>query len=212
MGRGISSWTILSILLTLAVGCFGGSDIAEPPDISAGAASERAMELYDTNDDGAVTGDEFDRTPALKAALKKLDRDADGKVTADEIAARISAWQTHGFGSVAVSVRVYLDNEPLAGAKISFEPESFLGEKIQAGTGTTKPGGTAFVSVPRENRPDPGSPAGMYFGFYTVRICKIENGAERIPARYNSKTTLGQEIALDDPNMRRGIEFRLKSR
>ncbi|MBN1851819.1 MAG: hypothetical protein JW829_03815 [Pirellulales bacterium] len=204
--------TGFSIIIVSLVGCFGGSDIAPPPAIRPSEAGAEAMRLYDANGDGAVAGDEFVKAPGLKAALKRLDQDGDGRVTADEVASRVETWQANKLGSIPVSVQVYLDNQPLPGAVITFEPEPFLGAQIQAGTGKTRDGGTAFVSIPREKRASPNSPAGMYFGLYKVRISKMVGQTEKIPSKYNTQTTLGQEIAFDDPNLQRGIVFQLKSR
>lgn len=83
-------------------------------------------------------------------------------------------------------------------------PEKFLGDSYPVGTGKTGMNGTATISMPlseKDNRP------GMPPGFYRVEVTKA---GENIPAKYNTATTLGQEIALDNKSMRSGITFDLK--
>jgi hypothetical protein len=57
---------------------------------------------------------------------------------------------------------------------------------------------------------DPGVPGdvpGVPYGLYRVEITK--EGMD-IPAKYNTQTILGQEVAEDCPEVRRGINFHLK--
>ena len=39
----------------------------------------------------------------------------------------------------------------------------------------------------------------IYIGLYRVKISKLSDGHETIPAAYNEKTTLGIEVAEDVP-------------
>jgi hypothetical protein len=41
----------------------------------------------------------------------------------------------------------------------------------------------------------------MHLGLYNVRISKIVGGKETIPSKYNTETTLGQEVANDVPEI-----------
>ena len=91
------------------------------------------------------------------------------------------------------------------------EPEPFLGEEVQTAVGKTGPDGSAEVSIPKENRSAPDAPPGVNFGLYKVRISK-DDGGERVPAKFNSATTLGQEVAFDDPVVKQGIVLKLSSR
>jgi hypothetical protein len=191
-----------SIFLTAIVsafGCSSGPSRVQPPSIDADDAASEAMELYDKDGDGAIAGSELDAVPGLKAAMTTLDANKDGSVQEDEIVARIESWQASGVGVVSIDCFIRMDGRPLADAKIVFEPESFLGDQIQAAEGQTGAGGTAPVSIPKANRPTPDTPLGLQLGFYRVRIAKEVGGKETIPARYNAETTLGQEVAPDDP-------------
>jgi hypothetical protein len=171
------------------------------------------MELYDTNGDGVVSGDELEKSPALKAALARLDTNGDHAVSADEVAERVKAWQAMRTGLTSVRCHVTLDGQPLAGADVVFEPEAFLGDEIKAALAKTNPYGDAAPTVPPEERPEPDLPGGVHFGLYRVRISKATNGRELLPSRYNSQTILGQEVSYDDPAMQNNnMAFALKSR
>lgn len=203
---------VLSPLAVATISCSRGPAPFRQPYINASSAGKSAMEQYDKNGDGVVSGAELDQAPALKAALKNLDTNGDGGVSADEVAARVNAWKDMKTSLASVQCRVMMDGEPLAGATVTFEPEPFLGEEIKHAIGTTNPYGVAGPSVPKDERPDPKAPGGVYFGLYKVRISKLVNNKETIPARYNTQTILGQEVSYDDPGVKdRNITYALKS-
>jgi hypothetical protein len=193
------SLTLSLASLLAALGCSSGPSAVRPPSIDADDAASEAMEMYDKDGDGAIAGSELDAVPAFKSAMKNLDKNGDGNVQEHEIAARIQSWQASGVGVLALTWSVSMDGRPVVGAKITFEPEPFLGEEVRAGQGETSSMGTSIVSVPKAERPASDTPPGLQPGFYKVRISKEAGGKETIPARYNSETTLGQEIASDDP-------------
>lgn len=200
-----------SLLATLA-GCSGGPSRVTAPSISASGAASKAMAAYDKDGDGFIAGAELDAAPALKAAMSTLDGDKDGKVSQAEIRERIESWQATGLGIMSIACKVTLDGKPVDGATILFEPEAFLGEAVQAGKGTTS-GGMANITIPKENRPAADYPPGMQFGFFNVKVSKQVNGAETIPAKYNTETTLGQQVSTDDPAiMSQLIKFDLTSK
>lgn len=185
-------------------GCFGGGPArVRAPSIDASGAGRDAMEQYDANKDGVVKGDELDKAPSLKSALKQLDTNNDGGVDAGEVTARIRRWQDSKVGKMAVSCIITFNKKPLAGAKVTFEPEKFLGANLKPCEGTTDASGAVSLT-------DGGDPPGCPPGFYLVRISKQEGGKELIPAKYNTQTTLGKEIALDAEGMQEGaIRFDL---
>jgi hypothetical protein len=170
------------------------------------------MELYDKNGDGKVAGDELEAAPALKASMKTLDTDGDKAVSADEVAARVKSWAASQTGLMEIRCKVTLDGQPLAGAKVTFEPDPSLGDEIEPSDGETNMYGIVSATIPPEKRPKPDWPSGGQLGLYKVKISKVVNGKETIPARYNAETTLGQEVANDDPRFKsRNLVFALKS-
>jgi hypothetical protein len=177
-------------LLAVALGGCGGqpSPRVLPRDIAADAG-QRAMELYDANKDGFLDHGELEKVPGLKAALKQVDTNGEGKITADKINARIASWKESMDGRRQITCRVRNRGKPLVGATVTFVPETFLGENLKSASGTTDAHGRCGLREIGEQGPPGVSP-----GFYRVQITK---SGEDIPAKYNSETTIGQEVARD---------------
>ena len=76
---------------------------------------------------------------------------------------------------------------------MTFEPEQFMGGAVHPASGVTQ-GGSARIDVADEHRPDPNA-HGVQNGHYLVRISYKRGDEELIPAKYNTETTLGCEVA-----------------
>ncbi len=174
-----------------------------PPAIDAKAAGAKAIELFDADKDGKLSGKELDKCPGLKAAIDKIDTSGNGEITAEMIAARIEAWQKSRLGRMSLSCLVTHNGRALDGAEVKFVPEKFLGDNVKTATGKTDQNGMAMLSIPTHG---PGDPPGVAPGFYRVEITKA---GEKIPAKYNSETIFGQEVALDAKGIQEGIVFDL---
>jgi hypothetical protein len=196
--------------LAISMGCSGKAPRVYPPSISASAAGAAAIEMFDANKDGKLTGEELDKCPGLKAALARVDPGGKG-VTAEMIAARIRSWQEMKIGRLPVGCTVFRNGKPLEGAEVKFVPEKFLGlddNPKWIATGKTDKIGAVSISVPTSG--DRFDPPGVPPGFYRIEITKP--GLD-IPAKYNTQTVLGEEIAFDAPVMReegKGITLDLK--
>jgi hypothetical protein len=177
-----------------------------PPKIDAEAAGKEAIKLYDTDKDGKISGKELDKCPGLKAAIDNLDPSGKEEITAEKITARIKAWQDSMLARMSLGCRVTHNGEPLKGAEVRFVPESFLGKYLKPAKGKTDANGIAMLSIPRavNGRREP---PGVAPGFYRVEITKE---GEKIPAKYNTKTIFGQEVAMDAKGIQEGIRFDLK--
>lgn len=200
----------VSLLAALA-GCSGGPSRVTAPSISASGAASEAMTAYDKDGDGFIAGAELDAAGSLKGAMATLDSDKDGKVSQAEIQQRIEAWQVKPVGLTAITCNFTLDGKPIDGATVTFEPEPFLGGSLKSAVGETT-GGSATPSIPKAERPDPTWPPGLQVGFYKVRVSKLVDGKETIPAKFNSETTLGAQVAMDDSSFLKQLyKFDLKS-
>jgi len=195
---------MLAIGLVLSVGCSKGPARLHAPSIDASGAGSQAMEMYDADHDGKISGAELDKCPALKAAIAQIDPSGEKAITAAKITARIKQWQDSKLGRMSMSCTVSRNGKPLANAEVNFVPEKFLGENVKTATGKTDKNGVAMISVPTKDRSDP---PGVAPGFYRVEVTKA---GEKIPAKYNTETTLGQEVALDAEGIQKGIRFDLK--
>jgi hypothetical protein len=169
-------------------GCGGSDPPRVVPDLPDASAADKAMQLYDTNHDGFLDAQELEQAPGLKAALQQVDTNQDGKISKEEIAVRIKLWAELQIARMPVVRRVTHNGQPLAGAKVVFVPEKFLGGTIQSGSGTTSAMGVVDVSSPYAADP---KVKGLSPGFYRVEITKA---GENIPAKYNTETTLGAEV------------------
>jgi hypothetical protein len=196
---------MLGGLVLLGAGCRNGSVPPGAPAFSPAGAAAAALAEYDSNKDGALDAKELEQCPGLQEAFKRgLDKNKDGRVTADEITDRLFIFQQEGMiGSVFVQAS--LDGKPLGDATITLTPEKFMGPSFQPVTKNTEPTGTTMLPV-------------VYYGYYRVEVSKKgAGGKETIPARYNTQTTLGREVAPARAQNRRGsgddpLVLRLTSR
>jgi hypothetical protein len=171
------------------------------PDLPDASAASKALELYDTNHDGFLDAEELEKVPGLRAAIKQVDTNKDGKISAQEIAERIKYWADSRTARTPVRCRVTRNGQSLAGAKVAFVPEKFLGGTLLSGSGTTSAAGYATITC--THVADAAVP-GLSPGFYRVEITK---DGENIPARYNTETTFGAEVSSEDPRQGRTFDL-----
>jgi hypothetical protein len=195
--------------LVLAAGCSSAPDRVRPGRLDAGSAGRQTVSAYDADQDGFLSRPELERCPAILQALDQYDADGDGRVSAAEITRRIEKWQTLKVGLMGFCCRVTLDDRPLGGATVRLVPESFLSEVLPPAAGTTDDTGSVSPSISAEDQPDPSRPlAGLRPGLYKV---EIRHPTIALPARYHAQTTLGQQVAPDDPQIT-AVHFALTSR
>ena len=197
--------SLVVLLLATCSGCFSSGPPREVgPSFDPSAIGAAAVKEYDTNGDGAIAGPELDKVPGILKALEHYDTNGDKRVTADTIAARIRQWQESGVQLTTTFCIVMLDDKPLDGATVTYEPEKFMGSELSPATGKTSPTGTAVPQIQDKH--------GIRLGLYKVRISKMgADGKEMIPARYNTDTTLGDEVA-PNPGEQDHTVFKLKSK
>lgn len=188
-------------------GC-AGSPI-EAPKFDAGTAGRQAAATCDANGDGVLDKAELAKCPALLAALPRIDKDNSGTLTEAEIAARIGTYGDLNVALLPFKCVVLLDDQPLVQATVTLVPEKFLGDASKLASGVTDKAGNALLSIP-EHREQ--GLAGVHCGLYRVEIRKEAGGQDQVPAKYNTETTLGQEVAFDVPELERGVTLKLSSK
>ena len=192
-------------LLLIAAGCC--SRVPKGPDRPAfdpASSGQQAIATYDENGDGKLAGEELVACPALEMALTRVDKNSDSAISADEIAERINYFQTAKTTIISGSTEVAMNGSPVAGATVTFEPESFMGPAFKTCSGVTDDNGVAFVTGHDAKFP------GIYLGFYRERISKKEGDTETIPAEYNTESKLGYEATDDIPEVNTVIQFKLE--
>jgi hypothetical protein len=186
-GLAMANLSAVGLAIIAVAGCGGGESARLVPQSIAADAPQKAMDLYDANHDGFLDDSELEKVPGLAAAKKEVDTNHDGKISVDEIAARINAWRESKLGRNVLTCVVTRHHKPLPGATVTLTPEGFLGDQLTSGSGITDATGRAFIAATA-------NPPGLSPGFYRVQITKE---GENIPAKYNTETVLGQEVARD---------------
>lgn len=198
MPRTRAAW--FSLLVMCCLGCSGAQSRLAQPGIDSRAATA-AIERYDSDGDGMIGGEELAKVPSFKAAMKRIDKDGDGKVSAAELEDRLAVWLNSQLALTRVVAVVRQNGRPLADAEVTFVPESFLGSEVKSAKGITDASGTAYVKI--SDHPDE---RGVHLGFYRVEVSKKKpDGTEALPARYNTNTEIGVEVAPDDAEIGRLI-------
>ena len=198
--------------VAVVIGCQQGPPPLPLPDFDPSEAGARAIELYDTDRDGKIAGEELALAPSLKSSLERFDTDGDRAISSDEIQARLQSLLDQKLGYLPVRVQVTLDGDPLEGVEVVFEPEEFLDGTVERASGTTSVDGETQMAILEENWPTEDFGIGMQPGFYKVRVSSKAGGSERLPAKYNERTELGEELSRDSRVSHRGyVQFDLKS-
>jgi len=197
---------LASLLLMGSCSCSRFGRPPERPPRTPRESANQAMAKYDTNSDGKLDSTELKQCPGIAAGASRVDTDNDGMVSADEIAARIQYWDTAPTTIINGATEVTLNGKPLVGATVTFEPEDFLGDAFTTCSGETDEFGSAAMTGHDADFP------GIYLGFYRVRVSKVVNGQETIPAKYNTETELGYEASDDIPEVSNVIQFELTTR
>jgi hypothetical protein len=206
--RSFRGWLIGIAPWLVAVGCSGRPSAISPPDIDPEDVASAAVRQYDKNSDAAIDGNELESAPSLRFSLKRIDTNGDKRIVPEEIAQFAQKhWIDSPVGIVRVQCVVNLKGRPLDGATVTLEPEPFMQGAVNPASGVTR-GGTAALDVSDEHRPHPNA-HGAQTGLYRVRVSKIVNGKETIPAKYNEQTVLGCEVAKRASYMPGPVVFNL---
>lgn len=190
------SLTISCFPLFLVVSCSSTAPRIEPPRIDAQRAAASAIERFDEDRNGSLSDQELTAIAGVLFALKDYDKDLNGEVSSSEIVERIRVWQASPIGIRTVRCRVLMNNKPIAGATVIWKPEEFLGDDLHPASGITDANGFADVGLDAGVLPAGGQRVvGVPCGLYKI---EITHPTLSIPSRFNSKSTLGREVAPDN--------------
>jgi hypothetical protein len=181
------------------------------PKLDPGQSAAEAIRLYDENGDGEIGGEELTKCPSLmdkktNEALAQIDKDGNGAVSEEEIADRIRFFTETKLGSTSLACQFRWRGQPLQGATVTFVPEPFMKDFIQPASGSTGINGMASLS-----RGEGIDNSGITVGFYKIEVSKQDaSGKELLPAKYNTETTLGQEVTLGSQEVAMGLFYDLR--
>jgi hypothetical protein len=180
-------------------GCSSGPEGVKPPKINVSSAAAQAIELYDTNHDGKLSQEELAKCPAILITLDVYDANHDKFVDQQEIQDHLAYLLRNGTGATQLACNITYQGSPIAGAKVVFEPEPYLGNDIQAAEGVTNNSGAADLGMPPEKAPAALKNMKLIqYGTYKVRIT---HPTIKLPAKYNTDTTLGYETIPGQPTV-----------
>lgn len=185
--------------LVIFSGCARGPARLAAPTLDASAVATALVARVDRDGDGAVSVAECVAVPSIGRVFSQYDADGDGRLTATEIADRIRRWQATRVARVSCSVAVAFEGRPLADAVVRLVPEPEFEGKVPAAEGRTD--ATGQVS-PQAGGNAPGIAPGLY-------KVVIEHAKLAKSPQFNSETTLGLQIAPDDPGLM-SLAFDLK--
>jgi Ca2+-binding EF-hand superfamily protein len=207
MGRRIRSTVLVLGLIVTAIhaGCGQSASRVQQPKYNRDAGTA-ALERFDTNHDGVISGTEFNAVPSLKSAMPRIDQNHDGSLSADEINRAVHTWIDSHLALMPVMAFVNLDGRPLGDAEITLEPEEFLGESVQTAHGKTDSDGfTTLSSADTHGH-------GVQLGWYRVILSKKNGERETVPERFNSKSELGLEVTPENAMGLQHLTWDLSSR
>ncbi len=189
-------WSIL-FLLVATMGCSRGPSALRPPKVDAKAAAKSAIAEFDRDGDGKLSKAEWSTSGALLAIAERCDINKDGMLDIDEIRSGIENWQENAIGPRSLPFSVRLDNRPLEGAVVRLVPATFMGAGIPPAAAETSSGGGGQLAMAEADRPRnaPNMPL-VQPGLYSV---EITHPSKKIPAKYNTQTTLGIEVTSSSP-------------
>jgi hypothetical protein len=182
------------------VGCSRGPGRFEAPEVDPESAAASAMELYDANDDAALSKEELANCPGILAQIKLYDQNGNGAVDQDEISRRLADLLKYRTGATGLNALVLYNGKPLGGATVVLEPEPYLGDQVQKAEGVTDGAGSADLGIPPEFVPEHLRRIKcVHYGTFKVRI---NHPTIPLPAKYNTATELGYETQPGDPYVR----------
>lgn len=202
----MSRWfAVGSLLLLASLGCSSAPSRVVAPPINPNAGPD-AIAKADKNGDGGIDEAEAKaNSPGLfePGAKARFDTNGDGKITADEITARVDKWNESKIGLTQYSLAITIDGQPVEGATITLVPEEWLGTELKPGTGVTDATGRANITIaPGDLKPNEAGLQGMRLGVYKVQVT---HPSMQLPAKLNTATEHGVEIAHDDIEIGRTV-------
>jgi len=196
--RWITALFAVLLLATLSSGCTRQEQV-ELTVFDVDEITQKAMQQLDGDGDDKLTLSELAESPGLKSSQSEIDLDKDRSISREELRTRLQAYVDEQIAILPYAIKVTYRGRPLTQAKITLIPESFLDGVVQEATGETDETGSARPTI--ELSPDILSRGtfGFRSGVYRVAVSKLDaSGQETIPKKYNTETTLGFELKMDE--------------
>jgi hypothetical protein len=96
---------LASFGLFASIGCSSSLGPVPIPEVNA-KAGQAAIQEFDSDGDQSIDEEELARSPGLRNALSRIDKNKNKRITADEINQRIKVWHDAGIGVAQCTVTV----------------------------------------------------------------------------------------------------------
>jgi hypothetical protein len=191
------NFVVVTAAATL-LGCADNSRVSvTTPDIDAGDAAAKALELYDANGDASLDKDELAKCTPLAQAVANYDANGDGSLNEEEISTRLERIAGSSASLTTINCTVTVSGRTLIGAAVKLRPVEFLGDALPPAEGTTDDTGVAHPTAPSDRLPAKLANEALVFpGLYHV---EVTHPTAKVPA-----ADLGCEI---DATSRDGTSF-----
>lgn len=187
-----------ALLLSVFLGCSRGLERVSMPLFDSDDVASRALRELDTDGDAGLSERELESSPGLLASMHVFDQDHDGKLSVVEISNQLDVWRGEQAGLLSLRCEVRWKGRPLKDATIRLVAEPFFDGAIPDASGVSDYAGSAELSCDPEHLPEAlKSIRAVKPGVYRVEVThpKVD-----LPAKYNSKTTLGRSVSLRNSN------------
>jgi len=191
-------WSVLGAVLFAAAGCGWQPSGVSAPNVNPATAAKEAISEFDTTGDGALSRDELAACPGLLSVFDAYNTDGNDGLSAGEIEAGINRWAGGKMGLTQITCKVLSGGRPVPQATVRFVPEPFLTAALSPGEGTTNAQGLAGLGATDKSflPKNLSHMKLMQPGIYRV---EISHASAKIPAKFNTDTTLGVEITAEHP-------------
>jgi hypothetical protein len=187
MKRERVRFVLLSLALCICTGCFfGRPKRVGAPEWDPEKITDDCLALVDSDKNGSVSASELKLAPGLQYCAKQLDTNGDNQLSRDEILERFKLYVETKVGLKGYGCRVRLNGQPADGVEVRLVPEPFLADYIEPATGQASEGNVSITSP---------NPEGLPFARIGMYRVEITSPHVKIPAKFNTETTLGVEIS-----------------
>lgn len=175
------------------VGCSGGPGRVAAADVDADDFADALFAKFDRDADGQLSDAELESAPYIKSCMTAYDADHNGQLALSEVKDNAHRVFDGKLGLMGASCRVTRNGKPLEGAIVYFVPLPGLEKELPVAGTVTASSGRGALTVRPEDLPNnsPKVQGLMRPGLYFV---EVTHPTVKIPAEYNVKTSLGQEV------------------
>jgi hypothetical protein len=183
--------------MAMVIGCDRGPTRIAPPDWDATLVSERLFDAYDKDQNGFITVEEMKNCPAIESSIATIDQDGNKEVSLAELSDAIRPFEESRIGMITPAFFIRMNGRPLPGARVYLRPDPSVEDIIEPADAVSDRQGMAVPSVSADSLPNPRI-RGIRPGIYRVEVSLEAGGKERVPAYYNTQSSLG---LFAPPNM-----------